>query len=264
MTRIGEAFEALKARGEKGLITFITAGDPDLTTTAKLVPAIAEAGADIVELGIPFSDPLADGPSIQAASSRALAKKATVAGVLECVRDIRAACEVPIVLMTCFNPILRFGPERFAAQAQDAGVDGMLISDLPPGESDEWTRIAHGHGLDTIFLVAPTSPPERMEEVCRRSTGFVYCISRTGVTGARKDLPPDLSELVARVREHTDKPIGIGFGISSPQQVHAVCRLADAAIVGSAIVNVIAEASRDNVVDSAARFVAELKSGTAV
>ena len=194
MTRIQRAFAALKTSGDKGLVTFITAGDPDLATTAKLVPAIAEAGADIVELGIPFSDPLADGVAIQAASSRALAKGATVAGLLDCVREIRATCDVPIVLMTCFNPILQFDPEPFAVQARDAGVDGMLISDLPPGESDDWLRIAHGSGLDTIFLVAPTSPPERIQEVCRRSTGFVYCISRTGVTGAREDLPADLAD----------------------------------------------------------------------
>jgi tryptophan synthase alpha chain len=262
MSRIGRRFQELKDRGEKGLIAFITAGDPDLATTAKIVPAIARAGADIVELGIPFSDPLADGPSIQAAAGRALAKGASVAGVLDCVRDIRATCDVPLVLMTCFNPILQFNPEWFATQAKDVGVDGVLVSDLPPGESGEWVRITHMSGLDTIFLVAPTTPPQRIEEVCERSTGFVYCVSRTGVTGARDDLPPDLGDLVSRVRARTDKPIGIGFGISTPEQVRAVCRLADAAIVGSAIVDVIAKASGDSVVESAARFVSELKQGT--
>ena len=261
MTRIGSRFQELKARGQKGLIAFITTGDPDLATTAKIVPAIADVGADIVELGIPFSDPLADGPSIQAAAGRALAKGASVAGVLDCVRGIRATCDVPLVLMTCFNPILQFNPEWFATQAKDVGVDGILISDLPPGESGDWVRMAHLSGLDTIFLVAPTTPPERIEEVCERSTGFVYCISRTGVTGARGDLPPDLGDLVSRVRARTDKPIGIGFGVSTPEQVRTVCQIADAAIVGSAIVDVIAVASQNEVVTAAAKFVGELKRG---
>ena len=241
MSRIDAAFEQLRRDGSSGLVIFITAGDPSLEATAELAPEIAAAGADIIELGVPFSDPLADGPIIQAAAHRSLAAGCTVNGVLECARKIRARCDVPLVLMTSYNPVLRFGERQFAAASHEAGVDGVLVSDLPPHESDAWIAAARDSGLDTVFLVAPTSPEERIKAACKLGTGFVYCVSRTGVTGVQEQLPPDLAPLVERTRSFTDRPIGVGFGISKPDHVAAVTAIADAAIVGSAVVQIVAD-----------------------
>ena len=247
MSRISEAFVRLKASGETGLIIFVTAGDPSLDATVELAPAIAEAGADIVELGIPFSDPLADGPVIQSASQRALQAGCTTDGVLECARRIRERCEVPLLFMTCYNPVLQHGLDSFAADAREVGADGVLISDLPPHEAGPWLEAARRSDLDTIFLVAPTSTEERVHRVCELSTGFVYCVSRTGVTGVRDELPPDLSELVSATRTQTDKPIGVGFGVSTPEQAREVAEYADGVIVGSAFIKAHEQGGSDAV-----------------
>lgn len=241
MSRVTGVFQHLKHEGRSALVVFITVGDPSLEATAELAPAIATAGADLIELGIPFSDPLADGPIIQAASQRSLSAGCSVSGVLECARKIRAQCDVPLVFMTSYNPVLQFGLKHFAAASAEAGVDGVLVSDLPPHESDTWISAARERALDTVFLVAPTSPPQRIKAACRLSTGFVYCVSRTGVTGVREHLPPDLVSLVERTRPFTERPIGVGFGISKPEHVGAVTAIADAAIVGSAVVRIIGD-----------------------
>ena len=263
MSRIGKRFQELKAGSEKALICFLTAGDPDIRTTRELVLELERAGADIVELGVPFSDPLADGPSIQAASHRALDKGTTVADVLTLVADIRRESEIPIVLMTYTNPAQRYGLARFAEDARGAGADGVIMTDMPPEEATEWKPLADGNGLDTIFLLAPTSPPARIDSVAKAAAGFVYCVSRTGVTGARKDLPEELQSMLAAVRSATDKPIAGGFGVSRPEQVRQVCLWADGAVVGSALVDLVARHSSDaDLVSRAGQFVRELKTGT--
>jgi tryptophan synthase alpha chain len=236
-----EVFQKAAAEGRAALIIYVTAGDPSLAATVEIAEALAAAGADIVELGIPYSDPLADGPIIQAAGQRALRAGTTVAGVLEAARQIHERTGLPLVVMTCYNPILQYGPEQFAARAAQVGIAAVLISDLPPEEAEEWCGIAAARGLETIFLVAPTTEPGRMELACRQSTGFVYVVSRPGTTGVREDLPPELGGLVARLRELTDKPLAVGFGLSTPEQIAVVTREADGAIVGSAVVRMIGE-----------------------
>jgi tryptophan synthase alpha chain len=260
--RLSDSFAAAKAEGRGQLVIYLTAGDPSLEATARLVPALAEAGVDAVELGIPFSDPLADGPIIQAASQRALERGCTVRGVLDCVRKIRQQSEVPIAFMTCWNPILQMGPEAFASEAQSAGADGVLVTDLPPAEAGEWAEALRRNDLGAIFLVAPSSTPERVGLATKLSTGFVYCVSRPGVTGVRDELPPELADLVHRIRQATDRPIAVGFGISRAEHVREVCRIADGAIVGSAMVKVIAEADGvDAVLASATAFARDLAAG---
>lgn len=259
MNPIRQTFAEAKQQGRSTLIIYITAGDPSLAATVQLVQTLADAGADIVELGIPYSDPLADGPTIQAASQRALAAGCTVQGVLDSVSEIKNVTLVPLVIMTCFNPILQFGVETFAKSCQQVGVDGVLVSDLPPVESDEWVSAAAAHDLATVFLVAPTTPQERIRQATDRTTGFVYAISRPGVTGARDELPADLRQSVQRIREVTDLPVAVGFGISTPDQVAAVSQIADGAVVGSAIVDLIAEAAHTESLHAQVRqFVAEL------
>lgn len=240
MTRLSERFAALRAKGEKALICYVVAGDPDTERTVHLVAGLAEAGVDAVELGIPFSDPLADGPSIQAASQRALEGGMTTARTLEAVRGIRArAPDLPLILMTYYNPLLRYGLERYAAEARTAGADGHIVTDLTPEEADDWKKISTEQGLDTIFLLAPTSTEARIARVAALSTGFVYCVSRTGVTGAREDIPAELTDVVGRIKAHTDLPVFVGFGISRPEHVSSVCGFADGAVVGSALVSLI-------------------------
>ena len=261
MNAIRQAFAQAQQQGRGTLVIYITAGDPSLEETVELVNTLRRAGADIVELGIPYSDPLADGPTIQAAGQRALAAGCTVQGVLDCVRKIKRSTEVPIVIMTCFNPILQFGMEAFAKSCQRAGVDGVLVSDLPPTESDEWVKLAAAHDLATIFLVAPTTPAERIRQATDRTTGFVYAVSRPGVTGARGELPADLHQSVQRIRAVTDLPIAVGFGISTPEQVAAVYEIADGAVVGSAVVDLIAQAANtDSRHDQVRQFVSALGS----
>src|SRR5271165_4285128 len=242
-TRITKRFAGLRATGELGIVAYITAGDPTLAATCEYVLALAEAGADVVELGVPFSDPLADGPTIQRASERALKSGTTLAGVIALVRQIRQSSQVPLVLFSYFNPILQMGLEKFAAAAAEAGADGVLVTDLTPEESAEYRQILQAHHLDTIFLAAPTSTDERLVKIAACSSGFLYLISRTGVTGAKDALPDDLPALLRRARRFTQLPIAVGFGISLPGHVSVLGGLADAAVVGSALVSEIEKAS---------------------
>jgi tryptophan synthase alpha chain len=245
-TRISKRFAELRASGELGIVAFITAGDPSLDATHRFVLALAEAGADVIELGVPFSDPLADGPTIQRASERALKSGATLAGILDLVRRVREVSQVPLVLFSYYNPVLQMGLEKFAATASSAGVDGVLITDLTPEESEEYRGILAARHLDTIFLGAPTSTDERLVKIAACSSGFLYLISRTGVTGAKEALPDDLPALVRRTRAITELPIAVGFGISLPGHVSVLGGLADAAIVGSALVSEIENATSSN------------------
>jgi tryptophan synthase alpha chain len=252
-TRIGRQFRGLQESGELGIVAYITAGDPTLAATRDYVLALADAGADVVELGVPFSDPLADGPTIQRASERALKSGTTLAGVLALVRQIRQSSQVPLVLFSYFNPILQMGLEKLAAAAAEAGADGVLVTDLTPEESAEYRRILQAHHLDTIFLAAPTSTDERLVKIAACSSGFLYLISRTGVTGAKDALPDDLPALLRRARRFTQLPIAVGFGISLPGHVSVLGGLADAAVVGSALVSEIEKAASPEAAATALR-----------
>ena len=236
-TRIDQTFARLRAAHEGALVAFLTAGDPSVQHTADIVALLADAGADIVELGIPYSDPLADGPSIQASSQRALDRGVTPPKVLEMVRQVRERSDVPIVLMTSYNLVLRCGLAQFARDAHDAGADGTILTDLPPEEAAHWRAASQAHGLATIFLVAPTSTPARIRTIAENATGFVYCVSRTGVTGARAEIAAELREFLDQVRAATDKPLCVGFGISTPEHVAQVVDMADGAVIGSALVD---------------------------
>lgn len=233
--RIERKFHALADAGELGLIAYITAGDPSLEASATIVLAAVEAGADIIELGVPFSDPVADGPVIQHASERALRSGTTLAGVLELVGHLRTRTDVPLVLFSYFNPILQMGLQKFAEAAASAGADGILATDLTPDEADEYRATLQSRGLDTIFLAAPTSTDKRLAHIANASTGFLYLVSRTGVTGTRDALPEGLPALVRRIRNFTTLPIAVGFGISLPSHVSVLGGIADAAVVGSAL-----------------------------
>jgi tryptophan synthase alpha chain len=252
-TRISKRFAELRAAGELGIVAYITAGDPSLDATLEFVLVLADAGADVIELGVPFSDPLADGPTIQRASERALKAGTSLAGVLELVRRIRENSQVPLVLFTYFNPILQMGLERFAAAAAHAGADGVLVTDLTPEESEDYRRIIHAQNLDTIFLAAPTSDDDRLRKISACSSGFLYLISRTGVTGAKDSLPDDLPGLLRRVRNFTELPVAVGFGISLPGHVSVLGGLADAAVVGSALVSEIEKSSSVEAASTALR-----------
>jgi tryptophan synthase alpha chain len=236
VSRIAESFARLKREGKRGFIPFITAGDPDLETTRALVVELARAGATAVELGVPFSDPVADGPTIQRASERALRHGFGVREMLDCVTTARRETEVPVVLFSYFNPLLQYGVARLAEDARAAGVDGVLVTDLVPEESGEFNAALGALGLDQIFLVAPTSSDKRLRMVAERASGFVYAVSRAGVTGARGESSAEAERLVAHVREATDLPVAVGFGVSTREQVAEVWGYADAAVVGSAIV----------------------------
>jgi len=242
-TRITRRFAELRAGGELGIVAYITAGDPSLDATLKFVLALAEAGADIIELGVPFSDPLADGPTIQRASERALKSGTTLRGVLDLVLQIRKVSQVPLILFSYYNPILQMGLEKFACAAAQTGADGALVTDLVPEESRDYRRILHMQNLDTIFLAAPTSDDARLEKISACSTGFLYLVSRTGVTGAKDALPDDLPGLLRRVHNFTELPIAVGFGISLPGHVSVLGGLAEAAVVGSAGVTQIEAAA---------------------
>src|SRR5215831_3601895 len=245
-SRISKRFARLRESGELGIVAYLTAGDPTLDATLEFVLALGEAGADVMELGVPFSDPLADGPTIQRASERALKSGTTLAGVLELVRRIRQTSQVPLVLFSYYNPILQMGLEKFATEAETAGADGVLATDLTPEESDDYRRILAAHRLDTIFLGAPTSTDERLAKIAACSSGFLYLISRTGVTGAKDTLPDDLPGLLRRARAATQLPIAVGFGISLPGHVSVLGGLADAAVIGSALVAEIESATKND------------------
>jgi tryptophan synthase alpha chain len=252
-SRITQKFRALSEAGELGIVAYITAGDPSLDATEKIVLAAAEAGADVIELGVPFSDPVADGPTIQRASERALAAGTTLAGVIDLVRRIRAKSEVPIVLFSYFNPMLQMGLAKFAQAAAAAGADGVLATDLTPEEATDYRAVLAANRLDAVFLVAPTTTDERLKAIAAASSGFLYLISRNGITGAQNELPADLPALVRRVRKFTALPIGVGFGISQPTHVTVLGGIADAAVVGSAL---MAEVEKATSPDAAAQAVA--------
>ncbi len=241
MTRIGERFARRRREGRPTFVGFLTAGDPSLERTVDVATELDGAGVDVLELGVPFSDPLADGPVIQRASERALRRGTTLARVLDAVRAIRRKSELPLLLFTYLNPILQYGVDRLAGEAQEAGVDGVLVTDLPPEEADGWLAAARKAGLDTVFLAAPTSPDERLRRVAEASRGYVYAISRTGVTGERASLSDDTRPLIERLKRHTEEPVAVGFGISTPEQVKAAAEVADGVVVGSALVRFLEE-----------------------
>ncbi len=252
-TRIAQKFAALRSTGEMGLVAYITAGDPTLAATEQFVLALATAGADVIELGVPFSDPVADGPVIQRASERALRNGTTLANVLSLVKSLRTKTQMPLVLFSYYNPVLQMGLEKFAEAAKTAGADGALITDITPEEAGEYRSAMALHGLDTVFLAAPTSTDERLALISKSTSGFLYLISRTGVTGTKDQLADELPALARRVRRFTELPIAIGFGISLPGHVSLLGGLADAAVVGSALVE---EIERAESVDSAAAALA--------
>jgi tryptophan synthase alpha chain len=260
MNRIDHCFQELRTTGRKGLIPFITAGDPDFGTTLDLAWAFEEAGADLLELGVPFSDPLADGATIQRASQRALERGVTLKGVIGLVEQIRARSQIPVILMSYVNPILRMGTREFATRANDAGVDGIIIPDLPPEEAEEMRKSCAASAVHTIFLAAPTSTDARLRRIAESSQGYIYYVSLKGVTGARDTLQADLEVSLSRMRRVTDKPIAVGFGISTPAQVSQVARVADGVIVGSAIVERIERGrGASGIVGEVAGFVRTLK-----
>jgi tryptophan synthase alpha chain len=238
-SRINNAFRDLRERGAKGLVVYVTAGDPTLDDTGKILGALDRAGTDLIELGVPFSDPLADGPVIQRASERALGAGASLRKILELLPQWRRVVRGPMILFTYYNPILQYGLENLARDAAQAGVDGALVVDLTPEESGDYVAAMRSRNLDTVFLASPTSTDERLARIAGLSTGFLYLISRTGVTGERQKLSSSLRPLVERVRRLTALPLALGFGISTPEQVREVQSLADAAVVGSALVRAI-------------------------
>lgn len=240
MSRIDQTFKRLQSKGQTALIPFIVAGDPDLEATEALVLKLAESGADLIELGVPFSDPIADGPIIQAASQRALEKGVSIESILSLTRRLKGLTP-PLVLMSYFNPIFNYGLKHFAAVCKESGVDGVIVPDLPPEEAGPWIKEARELELDTIFLVAPTSPPERIRTVNKYSRGFIYYVSTTGVTGVRGKLPNNLEQAIKGIKEYTRKPVAVGFGISGPEQAKTISHYAEGVIVGSAIVKIIEE-----------------------
>jgi len=241
MSRIEAAFERIRGRERTGLVTYVTAGDPSLAATAEILLRLEAAGADVLEVGVPFSDPLADGPVIQRATERALAGGAHLGGVLGMVASVRPRLEAPIVIFSYANPILRMGLDSFAGRAAEAGVDGVLTLDVPPEEADQWRTAFSARGIDTIFLLSPTTTIERIRRAAAMGSGFLYGISRLGVTGARQDVADSAPALAERIRQVTSMPLAIGFGVSQPEHVRAIGQWADAAVVGSALVSVIAE-----------------------
>jgi tryptophan synthase alpha chain len=258
MSRLASAFSP---KGPSRLVTYVTAGDPDLSRSRDILLALGRAGADAIEVGVPFSDPIADGPAIQRASERALAAGGTLASTLDLVADVRAEIAAPIVLFTYVNPVLRMGTDAFVARAADAGVDGVLLLDLPIEEASAMRQALDARGIDVVFLVSPTTSDARLKEAARLGRGFLYAISRLGVTGARDAVATSAEPLVARLRRVSDLPVALGFGISRPEHVREVMQYADAAVVGSALVQVIAEttAAGGDVPAAAEHFVRWLK-----
>lgn len=263
MNRIDKKFQELRDRGASAFMPYLCAGDPHPELTDKLLLSLEEAGADLIELGVPFSDPIADGPTVQRASERALTHHISLEHILSIVADLRPRTEIPIALMSYYNPIFRMGEAAFCQAACEVGVDGLIVPDLPPEQAQSLLEIAPNYNLATIFMVAPTSPPERMKLIASVSTGFIYCVSVTGVTGARAMLSNEIAPTIAELRKHTDKPISVGFGVSTPEQAEQVAKIADGVIVGSAIVNVIEENMDDEVKLLAAvkRFASDLAAG---
>jgi tryptophan synthase alpha chain len=264
-SRLAETFARLRREGRPGLVTYTTAGDPDLPRSAEILKALDRAGADVLEVGVPFSDPLADGPVIQRATERALAAGSTLLTTLAMIGPLRAAIKAPIVIFSYANPLLRMGIEPFAAAASAAGVDGVLVLDLPIEEAGEFRGVLAAAGVDTIFLLSPTTTDARIAKAAELGRGFLYGISRLGVTGARDRVASGAEALVRRVRAHTSLPVALGFGISRPEHVAEVGAYADAAVVGSALVALIADAARSgDLLDRVDAYVRELKSACVV
>ncbi len=259
MRRIEAVFQQLQARGEKALIPFITAGDPDLKTTRALALEVASRGADLLELGIPFSDPLADGPTIQASSTRAIKGGVHLADALELAGQLRRQSDLPLILMGYYNPVLQYGLERTAKEAARLGVDGFIIPDLPPEEARPWRQAALAEDLAPIFLAAPTTGSERLKNLGRLTRGFLYYVSVTGITGARDRLPPDLVVALQQVRTLVKCPLAVGFGISTPEQVKLLAPHVDGVVVGSAIVQRVARLQGGELLREVGDFIARLK-----
>jgi tryptophan synthase alpha chain len=255
---------ALNFKNRPGLVAYVTCGDPDIATTKNVVLAALNAGADVIELGVPFSDPVADGPVIQRASERALRNGTTLQQVLDLARLVRreAASDAGLIVFSYFNPVLRMGLKRFCAEAADAGIDGALITDLPIEEANDYLSLMRKHKLATVFLAAPTSTDDRLKRIAEVCTGFVYAVSRTGVTGARQDLTGDARELTARLRRYTQLPIAVGFGISTPEQFAAVGTFADAVVVGSAIVQTVEKSPAPSAPEAVAQLISNLLSNS--
>jgi len=262
MNRIEKLYADVRAKRRAAFNVYLCAGDPDLETTRELILALEQAGVDMIELGMPFSDPIADGPVIQAAGQRSLERGTTLPKVLALVAEVRKRSQIPIALMTYYNILHKFGLKKLAAEAKRAGIDGLIVPDLIPEEAGELVALARPAELATIFFVAPTSTDERIALADRMSTGFIYCVSLTGITGARAELPADLKQYLERVRARTTKPMAVGFGVSKPEQVRALGELADGVIVGSAIVREIEAASglpRAELVKKVSAFAAKLR-----
>lgn len=258
-SRIEARFRELRERGAKGLVVYLTAGDPSLEAFGELLAAVDRGGADVIELGVPFSDPLADGPVIQRASERGLRAGATLSKVLEWMPRWREAARAPVILFTYYNPVLQYGLERFARDAAQAGADGALIVDLTPEEAEPYLAAMRAQQLDTVFLASPTSTDDRLARAAKHSTGFLYLISRTGVTGEREEISSSVRPLIERARRTTQLPLAVGFGLSTPSQVREVQALADAAVVGSAVVRAIEEQYAKAGAAAIERFVRWLK-----
>jgi len=258
MGRIEQTFNRLRKSDESALISYIMAGDPSLEATKRFVSELEEAGTDIIELGVPFSDPLADGPAIQRAHERALQKGITLKKVIALVKEIRQSSQIPIILMTYYNPVFKFGLEAFAREAAESGVDGVIIPDLIPDEAHDFMNVTRLHNIDTIFLLAPTSTLERIRKVVKASTGFIYYVSITGITGATLSVGDTMKDTLTLIRSNTRKPVAVGFGISNPEEATEISKLADGVIIGSAIVRRIAEGK------DITGFVKEIKDGLAV
>lgn len=258
--RIDETFKRLKQEGKSALAPFVTIGFPDLQSSEDISAAIVDAGADMLELGIPFSDPLAEGPTIQMTSYRALEQGTNLVAALDVLRNLRArGVEAPLVFMGYYNSYLHYGIERFASDAVDAGIDGVIVPDMPTEESSEFKAIAEEKGLYVIPLLAPTSTDQRIADACKDAKGFIYCVGLMGVTGARRSLATGLSDMVGRIRKHTDLPVLVGFGVSQPEHVQQISEFADGAIVGSAFLDAVDKASESDRVSAAVEFVKNLK-----
>ena len=263
MNRIEAKFKALRAAGKSAFMPYVCAGDATPEMSQELVLTLEAAGADLIELGVPFSDPIADGPTIQRASERALAHGISLRRILDMVADLRKETDIPIAIMTYYNPVFRMGEAKFCAAAREAGVDGVIIPDLPPEEAGALLEVAPRHEIATIFLVAPTSPPERLRRITAVCTGFVYCVALVGVTGARASVSEELQPMLTEIRKHTEKPICVGFGISSAVQAREVAQISDGVIVASAIINVIEKhlGNEAKIVAGVREFAEELAAG---
>jgi tryptophan synthase alpha chain len=259
INRIEKTFQRLRGKKEKALITYVMAGDPDLKATQKIILALEAGGADLIELGVPFTDPLADGPVIQKAAGRGLRSGTDLVGIFGMVKTVRKQTGIPIILMSYFNPILQYGLKKFCRHANLSGVDGVIIPDLPAGESDSWTEWANQSGLNTIYLLAPTSSDRRIKKVAADSTGFIYYVALTGITGTKLTLSTEIGAQVGKIRKKSPLPIAIGFGITSPDQAYHISRQADGIIVGSAIVEKIETSVRSALTPSLTKFISSLK-----